>query len=367
MSPSTCASVDGARPASRRRLSSSTWSPSPKSPGPKSDKPVCSTASAMSTSPSGYRLRPPPEPFTIAIPSSRRSPLPVSPCRRPAPSPGLPSLGHWLGGSRPGRRVSCWAVAPPGAGAGCVILAAVGGLDRARLDRAFDARTVAVIGPSRANGYFWLKMFEGFEGTVVSVHVNPESIREIEAMGIRNYRRIGDVPGSADYVVVNTPRRLAIDTFAECIEAGVGAVSFFTAGFAETDDEGRAIQATLARMSRESSVPLLGPNCTGIYNPAAPHVLHARHAHRRPRRCRHGQPERDTRRVVRQGAAHLTRPARSAWSELRQRRRPRRSRLVRVPRSRPAGARRSRPTSKGWATCSGSSPSLGRSPPASRS
>jgi hypothetical protein len=44
----------------------------------------------------------------------------------------------------------------------------VGGLDRARLDRAFDARTVAVIGSSSSNGYFWLKMFEGFEGTFAS-------------------------------------------------------------------------------------------------------------------------------------------------------------------------------------------------------
>ena len=58
-------------------------------------------------------------------------------------------------------------------------------------------------------------MFEGFEGTLVSVHVNPESIREIEAMGIRNYRHIGEVPGPVDYVVVNTPRRFAVDTFAE--------------------------------------------------------------------------------------------------------------------------------------------------------
>jgi acyl-CoA synthetase (NDP forming) len=140
--------------------------------------------------------------------------------------------------------------------------------DRSQLDRAFDARTVAVIGASRANGYFWLKMFNGFHGTLASVHVNPESIGEIEAMGIPNYRRIGDVPGPVDYVVVNIARKFAIDTFAECIDAGVGAVSFFTAGFAETDDDGRAMQATLSRMSHESGVPLLGPNCTGIYNPS---------------------------------------------------------------------------------------------------
>ena len=140
--------------------------------------------------------------------------------------------------------------------------------DGASLDRAFDARSVAIIGAKRANGYFWLRMFSSFEGTLSSVHVNPTSIAEIEAMGIPNYRSIGDVPGPVDYVVVNTPRRNAIDAFAACIDARVGAVSFFTSGFAETDDEGRELQDTLARMSMDSGVPLIGPNCTGIYNPA---------------------------------------------------------------------------------------------------
>jgi acetyltransferase len=100
------------------------------------------------------------------------------------------------------------------------------------------------------------------------VHVNPDSIRDIEAMGIANYATIGDVPRPVDYVVVNTPRRLAVDLFRQCIDAGVGAVSFFTSGFGETDDEGVALQATLAAMSRESGVPLFGPNCTGVYHPA---------------------------------------------------------------------------------------------------
>jgi len=140
--------------------------------------------------------------------------------------------------------------------------------DRARLDRAFDAGSIAVIGAKKANGYFWLRMFTTFQGAVYSVHVNPESVRDIEAMGIPNYRSILDVPRPIDYVVVNTPRRIAVETFAECIEAGVGAVSFFTAGFAETDEEGSKIQATLTAMSRASGVPVLGPNCTGIYNPS---------------------------------------------------------------------------------------------------
>src|SRR4051794_18629559 len=140
--------------------------------------------------------------------------------------------------------------------------------DRAQLDRAFNARSVAVIGAKRGNGYSWLRRFETFSGTLSSVHVNPESVRDIEAMGIANYASILDVPGPVDYVVVNTPRRLAVDTFRQCIDAGVGAVSFFTSGFAETDDEGQRLQDTLAEMSRQSGVPLFGPNCTGAYSPA---------------------------------------------------------------------------------------------------
>lgn len=139
--------------------------------------------------------------------------------------------------------------------------------ERARLDRAFDAQSIAVIGAKKVNGYFWFRQYKTFPGTVASVHVNPESIRDIEAMGIRNYRSILDVPRPIDYVVINTPRQMAVEVFAQCVEAGVGAVSYFTSGFAETDDEGVQIQGRLAQLSRESGVPILGPNCTGIYNP----------------------------------------------------------------------------------------------------
>ena len=66
-----------------------------------------------------------------------------------------------------------------------------------------------------------------------------------------------------------SPRRLAVDIFAQCVDAGVGAVSFFTSGFGETDDEGVRLQHELADMSLRSGVPLFGPNCTGVYNPIA--------------------------------------------------------------------------------------------------
>ena len=139
--------------------------------------------------------------------------------------------------------------------------------DRARLDRVFEPRSIAVVGDSSSSGYGWLHRFKGFDGALYSVHTNPASARDIEAMGIANYRSVIEAPRPLDYVVVNTPRRTAVEIFSHCVEADVGGVAFFTAGFAEADTEGRAIQAELARMSRESGVVLFGPNCMGVYNP----------------------------------------------------------------------------------------------------
>jgi acyl-CoA synthetase (NDP forming) len=139
--------------------------------------------------------------------------------------------------------------------------------DRSRLDRVFEPRSIAVIGDKKSSGYGWLHRMKGFDGALYSVHTNPESAREIESMGVANYSSVVEVPRPLDYVIVNTPRRTAIDVFSQCVEADVGGVAFFTSGFAEADASGRAIQDELVRRSRESGVVLLGPNCMGVYNP----------------------------------------------------------------------------------------------------
>ena len=127
---------------------------------------------------------------------------------------------------------------------------------------------IAVVGDKASSGFGWLLRFKDFDGALYSVHTNPSSISAIEALGITNHRRVTDVPRPLDYVLVNTPRRTAVDVFTQCIEAEVGGVAYFTSGFAETDAEGCAMQEEIARLARESGVVLFGPNCMGVYNPA---------------------------------------------------------------------------------------------------
>src|SRR3990172_4559211 len=116
-----------------------------------------------------------------------------------------------------------------------------------RLDRAFNPRTVAVVGDKRGMGYLWLNCMKTFVGKVYSVQVDANEIPGIEAMGVPNYRSLLEIPDKIDYVVC--------------------AVALFTSGFAETEtDDGIAAQEQITQMAREAGLLLVGPNCMGIYN-----------------------------------------------------------------------------------------------------
>jgi acyl-CoA synthetase (NDP forming) len=137
----------------------------------------------------------------------------------------------------------------------------------ARLDRAFNPRTVAVVGDKRALGYLWLRSMSTFKGKLYSVQIDPEEIPGIEELGVANYASLLDIPEEIDYVLCAVPRQISPRIIAACIEKGVGAVTLFTSGFAETEtEEGIRLQEEIAETARKAGLLLIGPNCMGIYN-----------------------------------------------------------------------------------------------------
>ena len=142
-------------------------------------------------------------------------------------------------------------------------------VERARLDRTLNPRTVAVVGDAKVRDYRWLKSMSTFEGTLYSVQVDPNEIPAIEAMGVPNYTSLVEIPEEIDFVLVAVPRNVAPFILKQCIEKEVAGAAFFTSGFAETaTEEGRELQATISQLARDSGLALIGPNCMGLYNPA---------------------------------------------------------------------------------------------------
>ncbi len=131
----------------------------------------------------------------------------------------------------------------------------------------FNPRSIAVIGasndPSRIGAMpIRFLMKHGYPGEIYPV--NPK-YREV--FGLPCYSTLAHTPRKPELVLVAVQKRFVPEALRECAEKRVPYVILFTAGYAETGEEGRREQDALLRLARRSGMRLLGPNCIGIVCP----------------------------------------------------------------------------------------------------
>lgn len=135
------------------------------------------------------------------------------------------------------------------------------------LEFLFHPRSIAVVGaasdPSQLGARLFVPLVDaGFQGKLYPVHPKGG-----ELLGYPIYPSLKAIPGEVDYVIVGIPAALTPSLIEECAQKGVRAVTFFTAGFSETGEEGKRIETEMLRYARSGGVRLLGPNCMGLYCP----------------------------------------------------------------------------------------------------
>ena len=139
-------------------------------------------------------------------------------------------------------------------------------VDRDRLHRTLTPRSVAVVG-AKGPDFGWIENQREFQGPLYSVQLDPNEIAEIEKRGFTNYLKLEDVPEDIDLVICAVPRNIAPYIVSDAIKKGVGGMAVFTAGFAETgQDEGLKLQEAIVEMANAAGMPIVGPNCMGVYN-----------------------------------------------------------------------------------------------------
>lgn len=146
---------------------------------------------------------------------------------------------------------------------------------RPDLEALFRPQSIVVAGVSSRAGGFAQNMTngfvagirdQGFDGPLYTV--NP---RLTEFLGLPCFPSLRDVPEDRiDYVISGVPAAAALDLLDACHEKGVRLVTFFTAGFSETDDADRAaLEREILDRARRYGIRLIGPNCMGLYAPSA--------------------------------------------------------------------------------------------------
>ena len=136
------------------------------------------------------------------------------------------------------------------------------------IDDLLAPRSVAIVGasdnPTRIGGRP-LSNFKnlGYEGDVYPVNANRDVVQ-----GLRAYPTLSDISGDVDFVLVAVPAKGVLDVVRDAVTKKARTVMIFSSGFSETNEAGQHAQDELARISRDSGVRIIGPNCLGAFNTA---------------------------------------------------------------------------------------------------
>jgi acyl-CoA synthetase (NDP forming) len=132
----------------------------------------------------------------------------------------------------------------------------------------FYPRSVAVLGASSHPlkfGFQYLRALQdfGFPGRLYPV--NPE-LKEV--LGLKVYPSVAALPEPVDLATVSVPAPAVPAALRECLARGIPGAQVLSAGFREAGPEGRRLEAELADLARQG-IRVIGPNCFGVYSPAA--------------------------------------------------------------------------------------------------
>jgi len=130
-----------------------------------------------------------------------------------------------------------------------------------------NPKSVAVIGasddPTRIGGkpiYYMLK--QGYRGDIFPVNPKRETVQ-----GLKAYPSIEALPQTPDMAIVAVPGAAVLETVKALAAKGTGGAILFSAGFAETGDQGAQLQDEVVAAARATGMRLLGPNSLGMINP----------------------------------------------------------------------------------------------------
>src|SRR5262249_6651279 len=130
----------------------------------------------------------------------------------------------------------------------------------------FKPGSVAVVGASREPSSIGYRILEAlvmnhFQGPVYPVNPKAKVVGSMRA-----YPSVLDLPDPVDLAIIAVPRDAVLQTVDECEHRGVKALVVITAGFAEADATGKAMQKQLLDKVRGHGLRMVGPNCMGLLN-----------------------------------------------------------------------------------------------------
>ncbi len=137
-----------------------------------------------------------------------------------------------------------------------------------KLDSIFKPKRIALIGvsnnPDSVGGITLRNLVGGgFNGVVYPVNPKREAV-----FGIPCYPDVKSLPKTPDLAVIMTSAKWVPQLVRECGEAGIHGLIIMSAGFKESGEEGKKLEAQIkTEKAKFPDMRIIGPNCLGILVP----------------------------------------------------------------------------------------------------
>jgi acyl-CoA synthetase (NDP forming) len=130
----------------------------------------------------------------------------------------------------------------------------------------FEPKSIAVVGasnnPMRANYYLLSNLLKlGFRGRIYPVNPGEKQIQ-----GLKAYPAVKDIPETVDLAVIGVSYALTPQVLNDCVEKGIKRVTLIAGGFSEAGEQGKRVQADMARLIQQNGIRAIGPNALSPIN-----------------------------------------------------------------------------------------------------
>ena len=101
------------------------------------------------------------------------------------------------------------------------------------------------------------------QGGIFPINPNRDTVQ-----GIKAYPSLLDVKDDLDFILVAVPSNIVVSVLQEAVVKKAKTALIFSSGFAEIGGQGEFLQNQIKKISKESGLRVIGPNCLGLFNSA---------------------------------------------------------------------------------------------------
>ena len=127
----------------------------------------------------------------------------------------------------------------------------------------WSAQSIAIVGASDREGALsklpitYLQKY-GYQGEIFPINPKGGTIS-----GLKAYTSVSEVGKPIDLALIIVPVGSVISAIKDCAESGVKVATVMGSGFAESGDEGKALQDEIVTIAKNAGMRIVGPNCIG--------------------------------------------------------------------------------------------------------